>query len=131
PVFTAGQASSPAATADLPNQDADPALESATGAAVESTNSVPNQFPAKVVQTPALPDDIKASPALAEVIKLAHAGVSDEIMLAYIANSPVAFNVSSDQIVYLNDLGVSPTVITSLIQHDKLPAVAANKFNQP
>ena len=53
-----------------------------------------------------------------EVVKLAQAGVSDEVILAYITNANVRFGVNSDQIIYLNDLGVSGTVVTAMMQHD-------------
>jgi len=97
----------------------------------EGENASPAQPAVKVVQPPAAPEDVKASPALAEVIKLAHAGVSEEVMLSYIANSPNRFSISSDQIVYLNDLGVSTTVITSLIQHQGSPEAAPGKSAPP
>jgi len=88
----------------------------------EGTNSpaaTPAQAPvAKLVRPPAAPAEIHPSPALAEVIKLAQAGVGEDVMLAYIGNATRPFSVSSDQIVYLNDLGVSSAVITSLMQHD-------------
>ena len=100
PIATAQPADLPAASPDL-----------------ESTNALPAQPRAKVVQAPVVRDDIQASPALAEVIKLAQSGVGDDVMLSYIANSSQPFSLNSDQIVYLNDLGVSSTVITSLIQH--------------
>ena len=110
PVFT--PAPTPiAAAADLPNTNSIPA----------STNAVPDQPAAKVVQVPVPPADIKASPALEEVIKLAQAGVSEEVMLAYVTNSPQAFHLNSDQIIYLNDLGVPSAVVTALLQHQPVP----------
>jgi hypothetical protein len=53
-----------------------------------------------------------------EVVKLAQAGLGDEVILAYITNSNARFGVTSDQIIYLNDLGVSGTVVTAMMQHD-------------
>ena len=76
---------------------------------------------------PVIPDDLQVSPALEEVLKLAQAGVSQEVMLAYITHSTTFFNVTSDAIVYLNDLGVSNDVITALIQHDSTPEMQARK----
>src|SRR5207247_9337105 len=105
PLFTPAPVTAEAA--DLPG----------TNAVQAGTNAAPDQPAAKVVQTPVPPADLKASPALVEVIKLAQAGVAEEVMLAYITNSPLTFHLSSDQIVYLNDLGVSTMVVTALIQH--------------
>ncbi|HEY0549524.1 MAG TPA: DUF6600 domain-containing protein [Verrucomicrobiae bacterium] len=63
-------------------------------------------------------DSVAVSPGLAEVAKLAQAGVSEEVMLAYVDKYSGSFNVGADQILYLNDLGVSSTVITSMLKHD-------------
>jgi hypothetical protein len=94
---------------------------------LEKTNVSTNLAMPKLVQNPVIPDDLKVSPALEEILKLAQAGVSEEVMLAYITNSTTFFNVTSDAIVYLNDLGVSNDVITALIQHDSTPEMQARK----
>ena len=78
-------------------------------------------------QEPTPPPNVKLSPALAEVVKLIHAGVSPDVLMAYVTNSTAVFNIDSDTIVYLNDLGVTNTVITALIQHDASPHTAARK----
>lgn len=64
------------------------------------------------------PENVELSPGLEEVVKLAQAGVSEEVILAYVEKYSGTFSVGADQIVYLNDLGVSGTVITSLLKHD-------------
>ena len=87
-------------------------------AELESAQAGPPQPAVKVVQAPAPPAEINPSPALAEVIKLVNAGVGDEVLLGFIGKSTQPFSITSDQIVYLNDLGVSTGVITSLIKHD-------------
>src|ERR1051325_2521316 len=118
PLFTPAPIGSPVAALASTNQIV----------VAENTNAAPEETPAiKVVQTPVPPQDAKTSPALAEVIKLVQAGVSEEVTLAYIKNATQPFNVSSDQIVYLNDLGVSTAVITSMIEHDSSTGVAERK----
>jgi hypothetical protein len=67
------------------------------------------------------------SDSLKEVVKLAQAGVPEEVILAYVTNSAQPFYLASDALVYLNDLGVSPGVQTALIYHDNLPAIAEKK----
>jgi hypothetical protein len=104
-----------------------PAIEVAGGVALEKTNISTNIAAPKLVQNPVTPPDLKASPALEEVLKLAQAGVSQEVMMAYITSSTTFFNVTSDAIVYLNDLGVANDVITALIQHDATPEMQARK----
>jgi len=113
PIFKGANALEPAVAAEAP--------------VPAGTNAVPDQPTVKVVQTPAPPDDVKPSPALAEVIKLVQAGVGEEVTRAYVSNSTKPFNVSSDQIVYLNDLGVSGDLITALIQHDSSLGAAPNQ----
>ncbi|HLH52103.1 MAG TPA: DUF6600 domain-containing protein [Verrucomicrobiae bacterium] len=63
-------------------------------------------------QAPAL------SPNAAEVVRLAEAGTSDDVVLAYIQNSTSTFELSADQILYLRDIGVSSPVITAMLTRD-------------
>jgi len=79
------------------------------------------------VQQLAAPDDLKLTPALADVIKLVQAGVGEEVLMTYITNSADVFNMGPDEILYLHDLGVPPTVITTLIQKDSTPEATARK----
>ena len=66
------------------------------------------------------------SPAAADVVKMAQ-GVSDDVVLAYIQNSPAPFNLSADNLIYLQDVGLSSVVVTAMINHDKsLPAQNIN-----
>jgi hypothetical protein len=75
-------------------------------------------------QTPAdaPPPPAAAAPALsanaAEVVRLAEAGTSDEVVLAYVQNSTATFDLSADQILYLRDIGVSSPVITAMLTRD-------------
>src|SRR5262249_44120963 len=57
-------------------------------------------------------------PAIAEVIRLAESGVGDDVVLAYIQNSQVTFNLGADDVLYLRDVGVSSVVITAMLNHD-------------
>jgi hypothetical protein len=73
------------------------------------------------------PDAVATTSGIAEVAKLAQAGVNEQVMLAFVDKYNGRFEVGADQIVYLNDLGVSSTIITAMLKHDdaKGPAVAA------
>ncbi len=73
------------------------------------------------------PETINPSPGLAEVIRLLQAGVSEDVVMAYVTNSVEPFGIGSNEILYLHDLGAPPTIITTLIQHDTLPEVVARK----
>jgi hypothetical protein len=58
------------------------------------------------------------SPGAAEVVRLAGAGVGDEVVLAYIQNSQAPFNLSAENVLYLKDVGLSPQVTSAMLSHD-------------
>jgi len=64
------------------------------------------------------PNIVPGSP-FAEVVRLAQAGVDEGIIMAYVANSASTFNLDSDKIIYLSNLGVPNTVVTAMIQRDQ------------
>ena len=66
-------------------------------------------------QAPAAP---QLSPAAAEVVRLAGAGTSEDVVLAYVQNSQAPFELNADQILYLKDLGVPSPVVTAMLNHD-------------
>ncbi len=54
-----------------------------------------------------------------DLVKMAKAGVDDEVMLAYVNSAPPdTYRLSSDDIVMLKDLGVSSDVITAVLNHE-------------
>ena len=69
---------------------------------------------------PAQPANPVVSPAAAEVVRLAQAGTSEDVVLAYIQNDTAPFNLGADQILYLRDIGVSSTAITAMINRDSV-----------
>lgn len=77
---------------------------------------------AAAVSAPAVPA-VETSAATAEVIKLANSGVDEGVMLAYVTNSANRFGLSADAIVYLNDMGVPPSVVTAMIQRDQISGI--------
>ena len=75
-----------------------------------------------------LPANYKPSASLDEVIKLAQSGVGDQVLLAFIENSKKEFSPSPEDIIFLNDLGVSEAAIAALIRSKPgaaAPALAA------
>ncbi len=58
-------------------------------------------------------------PGVAEVIRLAESGVGDDVVVAYIQNSQVTFNLSADDVLYLRDIGLSSPAITAMLNHDR------------
>jgi hypothetical protein len=47
------------------------------------------------------------------------AGVAERVITSYITNSAGMFNLTAEQIIYLQSAGVSPRVLSVMIQHDK------------
>ena len=70
---------------------------------------------------PARPDISKSStellPWTAEIVKLAQAGLDEEVVLTFIDNSGT-FNLDADQIIQLHHLGVANQFMTAMIHHD-------------
>ena len=54
---------------------------------------------------------------LNEITALTQAGIGDTVILTYIQNSATTYNVGAQDIIKLREQGVSPEVITALIQH--------------
>jgi len=98
------------------------------------TNAEPGQPAVTDTNAPAIieripptanPENVALSTGLSEVVKLAQSGVGEDVILAYVEKYSGRFDVGADQILYLNDLGVSSTVITSMLKHDGSEAAAA------
>jgi hypothetical protein len=62
---------------------------------------------------------VDASEGFEDLVKVVKSGANDEVLTAYIDTSPVAFAPTVDEILYLNDLGVSADIIRTVIEHGK------------
>lgn len=89
----------------------------------------PASVPASIVLTNEpviLPEKLRISQPLNEVIRLAQSGVDEGVILTYVTNSSTMFVLGAEEIVYLNDLGINSSVITAMMQRDQsLKAAAA------
>lgn len=99
-----------------PFGDAD-AEEAMAEADSQSISTAPAKKVSKEIEVPA---NLKPSPATAEIIKLANAGVDQLVMLSFVTNSLGTFNLRAEEIIYLNDIGVPSAVVTAMIQRDHL-----------
>jgi hypothetical protein len=61
----------------------------------------------------------RLSQPVREVVKMTASGVPDEVVKAYVENSGSTFNLTTDNIIHLQGLGVSSTVTTAMLVHDK------------
>jgi hypothetical protein len=64
------------------------------------------------------PLNVRLSPWTSEIVKLARAGIADDVVFAFIDNTSGTFNLGADQVIYLNDQGVAAQFISEMMQHD-------------
>lgn len=82
----------------------------------ESPPAPPSQQAVPVAPAPVLvqaPEEF--SPGIEEIVKLARAGVGEEVLLAFIAGAKAEHHPTAEEIVYLSDLGVSARVMAALV----------------
>lgn len=65
------------------------------------------------------------SSGAADVLKLAHAKVNDDVTIAFIQSSNRRYDLSADEILYLRKEGVSDRVLTAMLGQQPAPAAAA------
>ena len=58
------------------------------------------------------------SPAASDVVRMAEAGTSEDVLVAYVKNSNSRYELSADQILYLRDVGLTSPVITAMLNRD-------------
>lgn len=111
-----------ATTSNAPAPVVTPAPIVAPLIVIGSTNATTTNEVAAAMLPPAelvVPANLRVSRALGDVIQLAQSGVEETIILTYVTNSPAAFLLGAEEIVYLKDLGVPSSVITSMMQRDQ------------
>jgi hypothetical protein len=64
------------------------------------------------------PNIVPGSP-YAEVVRLTQAGVDQAIITTYVQNSTGLFNLDSDKIIYLSNLGAPSALVTAMMQRDQ------------
>lgn len=73
-----------------------------------------------------------SSPDIQEIVKFAQAHMSDDVVIAYIKNSGKTYNLSADDMLYLNSQGVSQPVITAMLAtKSNAPAAPATPAPPP
>lgn len=118
----AGGCGQSAKSEPVTNEAAAPAINQSGGDATSPTDAADQSLanaPGTIISTPSSAPDTSRNPQLNDVVKLVRAGVNEDILMAYVTNSPNAFDLSSDDVVYLNDLGVSQTVVSAMLQRDQ------------
>jgi hypothetical protein len=75
--------------------------------------------PDSTTESAALPPNIFPTSPLAQVIRLTQAGVDESVIMTYVTNSGSTFNLNSDKIIYLKDIGLPNEVVTAMMQRDQ------------
>ena len=89
------------------------AEDSPAPAASEATPGPVAQVPSAPALTPPA-----LSPNAAEVVKLSGASVGDGVIIAYVQNCPLPFDLSANAILHLREAGVTSPVILAMLTHD-------------
>src|SRR5215831_19497337 len=117
----AADVASPPETPAVESTPENPADSDMEEALAQTDDQSISTAPAKKVSTEIqVPSTLKPSPATAEIIKMANAGVEESVMLSFVTNSVGTFNLRAEEIIYLNDIGVPSGVVTAMIQRDHL-----------
>ena len=80
--------------------------------------SMPEPPAEKMTVTTQTPDPMKLSPTALELVKLHESMVDESVILTFVDHSKYPFNLTADQIVYLQDIGVIEEVLSAMIQRD-------------
>jgi len=78
--------------------------------------------PAVVTESSAFstPEPVKLTPAANDVVKLYESMVSEDVLISFAEHSHYPFKLTADQIVYMQDIGVSDAVLNAMIERDAL-----------
>jgi hypothetical protein len=115
------QSASDPATADAEANAQDTnAISAADVSAGTNADTVLEKANGQLISSPdTAGTNVSNNPQLSDFVKLVQAGVGESVLLAYVTNSPSAFNVSSDDILYLNDLGTPESVVSAMLAKDQ------------
>jgi hypothetical protein len=74
---------------------------------------------------------VQLSSGVSEILKLARARVSDDIITAFIGSSGRTYHLSASEILYLRGQGVSDSVLTAMLSQRENAAAAAAQAAPP
>ena len=89
--------------------------------------------PDSATESSALPPNVYPTSPLAQVIRLTQAGVDESVIMTFVTNSGSTFNLDSDKIIYLKDIGLPNEVVTVMMQRDQQlqQQMAASAYQPP
>ena len=65
-----------------------------------------------------------ASEGFEAIVRIVKSGVDEKNLIDYVNSSPLSFPLTVDEILYLNDLGLSPVAIQAITSHGQNPDAA-------
>jgi hypothetical protein len=103
-------------------------LADAPAETAEQSHAVEPESPVEISDAPAtavsdditVPANLRPTPAVEDIIKLANSGVGESVLLTVVSNSTSTFSLRPEEIIYLTDIGVPATVVTAILQHDHI-----------
>ena len=107
-----------------------------TNLSAPATNAAPSATPAA---TPTEPAPVKViqfpkpglPPLLDQVVRLSESGTDEGVIRAYIEKAAPPYRITGNEIVQLHDLGISQSVIMSLIEHSQTASVNVTEVISP
>jgi hypothetical protein len=87
---------------------------------ISNAQAQPAPPPDNSTESGALPPTIYPNSPLAQVVKLVQAGVEENVIMTFVTNSSGTFNLDSDKIIYLKDIGTPGDIVTAMIQRDQV-----------
>jgi hypothetical protein len=63
---------------------------------------------------------VRLSPDAAEVARLVQAKASEEVVLSFIKTSPRRYELKTEEVAALKQMGVTPRMLTAMVNHDRL-----------
>ncbi len=99
-------------------------LAAETNSAVVPATPQPSATAASSAAATAAPE--KLPYGVADVLKLSRAQISEDIIVNYVQNSGTIYNLSSQDIVYLHEQGVSDRVVSAMLTQSRRTSDAAS-----
>lgn len=117
-IISSNKAGSTVKTDSAGQTAADPASKPATTDEAPPPTSRPERGPS-ALESDESSTTLLSNRAVQGVVELLQAGVDEDVLLKHIQNSPDSFNVGSEEIVFLTDLGAPGHVISAMMDRDK------------
>ena len=116
-------APTPGATNQLPanTTNSPTATSAATNTQLAAIAPAGGTNTAPVIAPPVPPPNVTLGESTMEVLKMAQGGLSDTVLISYVRRTTQPFDLSSEDILYLSDLGISSDVIAAMLSHDGAP----------